>query len=470
MSPSKIAMNPLHFSLQPKSVPLVATRYRRIRTQLPVPESTPILAQLARCEPAAMLGQPPIIWDRADAFSVHDPYGNTWIDWTSGVLVANAGHGHAAIKEAAIAEMERGLMFSYCFPTMARARLVGKLLELAPRPLDKVFLLTTGSEATENAIKLARTRAIKRHNPDKRVIVSFHNGFHGRTLGAQLAGGTASAKAWIGDSDKGFVQVPFPDGFRCRDTSFESFVEQLAVQGIQSNQVAGVLMESYQGGGASFAPAHYVAQLREWCTQHDALLILDEVQSGFGRTGRWFAFEHYNVIPDLVCLGKGISGALPLSAVLGKAEILDQYGPGSMTSTFGGHPVCCAGALANLEALESEGLIDRAHRVGDFLETRLREIMSQNSGIIGAVHGKGMVHGVHMVKPGSVEPDAALAFAVVERCFERGVLMFAPVGFGGATIKIAPPLVIDEDALDESLRVFADAVHHVNASCYQVAA
>jgi 4-aminobutyrate aminotransferase-like enzyme len=451
------------FDLIPREVPQVKTPHRQIVTPLPVPESLAILEQLHKYEPRSMGGQPPIIWHRADGASVEDAWGNKWIDWSSGVLVANAGHSHPAIRQAMRRQIDDGLIFNYCFPTAMRARLVAKLAALAPAPLRKVFLLTTGSEATECAIKLARTRGLQKSGTDKITIVSFSNSFHGRTMGAQMAGGVPALKQWIINQDANMVQVPFPDGFRCPDTSFELFTKTLEELGIRPEQVAGVMSETYQGGGASFAPVQYMQQLRRWCDDHDALLIFDEVQAGFGRCGTWFGFEHYQIVPDLFCCGKGISSGAPLSAVIGRPDVLDLYPPGSMTSTHSGNPVPVAGALANLDVLENEKLVDNAREKGMVLHSSLQALKQEYADFIGAVHGKGLVAAMHMVKPGGKEPDAEIAHDIIWRCVCKGLLMFAPVGFGGASVKIAPPLCISSDELAESLEVLAEAVREAVA-------
>jgi len=446
------------YSLIPKEVPPVETPHRRIRTKLPVPESLPILERLRTYEPQSMQGQPPIVWDRAEGCSVYDRYGNQWLDWSSGVLVANAGHGHPQIVAAMVDQAQRPLLHNYCFPSEVRAALAQRLVELAPPGLTKAFLLTTGSETTENAIKLARTHGLKVGGREKITLVTFQNAFHGRTLGAQMAGGLPALKEWIVNLDPNMVQVPFPDGFRCEDTSFDLFERSLAEQGFQPPQIAGVMLESYQGAGASFAPVEYIRQLRAWCDEHQVLLIFDEVQAGFGRCGTLWAFEHYGVVPDLMCLGKGITSGLPLSAVVGRAEVLDLYGPGSMTSTHTGNPVCCAAALASIEVILTEGLIDNAAKQGQVLHSQLADLQAEFSDVIGAVHGKGLVAGLHLVQPGSKEPNGDLAFRVVERCVEKGLLMFSPVGFGGATIKVCPPLCITREAVLEGCAVLREVL------------
>ena len=444
------------YSLESRRVPRVETRHRRIVTDFPVPESLPILQRLQSYEPQAMRGQPPVIWDRAEGFQVYDAWGNQWIDWSSGVLITNAGHGRKEIVEAIQRQAESRLLTNYCFPSEIRGRLVEKLAGILPEPLKKVFLLTTGSEAVECAVKLARTWGVKAGGRAKHVIVSYEKAFHGRTLGAQQAGGIPALKEWIVNLDPGFVQIPFPDGFRTMDTSFESFERHLRDRGVEPRNVAGVLLETYQGGSAAFAPTPYMQALRQWCNGHNTLLICDEVQAGFGRTGTLWGFEHYGIVPDIATFGKGISSSMPLSAVAGRPDVMDLYPPGTMTSTHTGNPICCAAALASIDLVLKEKLAENSRRVGAVLHDLLHAVAGRVAAV-GRVEGKGLVAGLACVVPGSKEPDGDLAFDVVERCVAKGVLMFSPVGFGGGTIKISPPLVITEEAIRESVAVLAEA-------------
>jgi 4-aminobutyrate aminotransferase / (S)-3-amino-2-methylpropionate transaminase / 5-aminovalerate transaminase len=315
----------------------------------------------------------------------------------------------------------------------------------------------------ECAIKLCRTHGLKSGGRAKNVIVSFEKAFHGRTLGSQQAGGIPSLKEWIGNLDPGFVQIPFPDGFRTTDVSFDGFMRALNEQGVEPTNVCGVILETYQGGSASFAPVEYMQKLRDWCHGHRALLVCDEVQAGFGRTGTMAGFEHYGIVPDLSTWGKGISSSLPLSAVIGRPDIMDLHPAGSMTSTHTGNPICCAAALANIEIILKEDLAGNAARVGAEMHAHLKK-MKEKYPEIGYVDGKGLVAGVACVKPGSIEPDADLAWEAVERALAKGVLLFSPVGFGGATIKICPPLVITSEAMRESLEAFEEAFAEARAA------
>ena len=449
------------YSKIPVNVKSIDTRYRKIKTPLPVPESLPIIEQCETYEPRSMQGQPPLIWDRAEGFQVYDKWGNMWLDWSSGVLITNAGHAHPEIIRALQSQLDQKLISSYVFYHEKRAELVKLLAEKAPQGLDKVFLLTTGSEATENAIKLARTYGIKKGGKEKHIIVSFHNAFHGRTLGAQLAGGIPALKEWIVNVDHGFVQVPFPDGFFQEDTSFDVFLRTLDSLGVEAKNVAGVITESYQGGGPFFMPKAYAQQLETFCRENDALMIYDEVQAGFGRTGKWFAFEHYGVTPDLIACGKGISSSLPLAAVIGRDDVMGLYAPGSMTSTHSGSPLPVASAVANIQALSEENLTENAARLEDTLLKGIEEIRQKHPRQIGFVSGKGLVGGLQIVKPGTKEGDGATAQKINEACFHKGLLMFAPVGSGGMCIKIAPPLSITKDALEDGLQVLDEACDEV---------
>ena len=447
------------YCLEPTDVPAVQTEHRRIGTKLPVPESVPILQRLAAAEPKSMLGQPPVLWDHAEGFSVYDAWGNCWIDWSSCVLVSNVGHGRVEIRDALRETIDRGLLATYVFGHEQRADLVEQLQALAPGPSDyRVFLLTTGSEATENCIKLAKAYALTKYGPSRRYFVTFENAFHGRTMGAQLAGGTASQKAWLAGEGQTFVQVPFPDGYRNEDLSFDSFLRAMERHGIEATEIAGVMTESYQGGGPYFMPDEYARRLEAFCKDHDIVLACDEVQAGFGRTGKMFAYEHYGIAPDLIACGKGVTSSLPLSAVIGRADIMGLFAPGSMTATHSGSPLPVAAALASLDILSKEKLADRAAALGDVLLPELERIRQRFPQVLGHVSGRGLVAGIQVVRPGTKEPDGELALRINEACFRAGLLMFAPIGLGGACLKIAPPLVITEAALREGIAVLEAAV------------
>ena len=453
------------YNLEPVKVSKIKTKYRCIQTKLPVPESLETFRALAASEPRSMMGQPPVVWDRAEGFQIFDRWGNVWIDWSSCVLVSNVGHGRKEICEAVQKLLTQPLLATYVFVHERRAELTRALQALSPDPRNyHVFLLSTGSEATENCIKLARTYALEKYGPRRKYIVSFNNAFHGRTLGAQLAGGMDKAKEWIVDEGETFVHVPFPDGFKNEDTSFELFLNSIAEKGVKLDEIAGVMTETYQGVGPDFLPYDYAQRLQDFCRQHDIVMVFDEVQAGFGRTGKMWGYQHYDLTPDLIACGKGITSSLPLSAVIGRKDIMGLYAPGSMTSTHSGSPLSVAAALANLEIIRKENLVENARRLGEILVPELQRIREKYPDVLGCVQGRGLVAGIQVIRKGTKEPDSDTALRINEKCFQKGLLMFAPVGVAGECVKIAPPLVINEEALKEGIGVLEEACDEVLGS------
>jgi 4-aminobutyrate aminotransferase / (S)-3-amino-2-methylpropionate transaminase / 5-aminovalerate transaminase len=446
----------------PVDVPPVETRWRRIVTQQPAPGTVEALAELRGHEPRSMSNELPVLWDRAEGFQVSDPWGNTWLDFTSGIFVANTGHAHPRVREAIRAMVDAPLLHSYSFPTAVRERLTAKLVEMAPDHLDTALLLTTGAESTEAAMKFMRLHG-RAQRRDKLGIVSLALGFHGKTMGAQTASGRPEAKEWIGVLDPNIHNIPVPYAPTCPHGHaadrpcdagcFARSLAQLEDAGVDLATIAGFISEPYQGWSAALMPVPWVRAMRAWADEHGALLAFDEVQSGIGRTGRFLAHEHFGVRADLVCCAKGISSSLPLSCVLGRRELLDV--DDSFTSTHGGNPVCSAAALATLEILQDEGLIERAAATGAALERRLREIAARHPDVVPRVEGAGMVWALHLVDPESGELDATLGDLLIERAMRRGLLL---VRTGTGTIKLGPPLIMPEEAALEGADVIEESL------------
>src|SRR5258708_813931 len=398
-----------------------------VRTEIPGPKSREYLAISQQYEPRSMSEQVPIVWDHANGALVTDVDGNVFIDFTSGVLVTNIGHSHPD-HVAALQEQAGQLLNSYDFVTPWRARLAQKLVEITPPSLDRAFILTTGSEATEAAIKMARF-ATGRHE-----IIAFHGAFHGRTFGAMAAGGKSGVKKGFGPALPGFIHAPFPYCYRCplgstpdhcklHKTEYLDWLLETESVG----DVAALITEPYQGGsGSIMAPAGWLKKVFEWCQAHDIIFILDEVQSSFGRTGTMFAFEQEGFVPNLVCLGKGIGSGVPVSAVVGEARIMDKLETGSMSSTNGGNPLSCRGALTAIEIIEREKLPERAMKLGSIMQDRLTALQNR-SGILGDVRGQGLVWGLELVKDKrSRAPAPELTKALIESACRKGLLMIAP--------------------------------------------
>ncbi len=468
ISQSKEVLEVEMYSLEPVKVSPINTKYRKIITgTLPSRKSLDLVKELMRHEPKSMFGQVPIGIAKTYGVNVEDLDGNVFLDGTSGVLVTNIGHTPKVVSEAVKDQLEK-FHFAYCFPYQKRLELVKRLVEITPENIDRVFLLTTGSETVEAAIKNARRYGMETAGPEKRVIISFKGAFHGRTMGAQMAGGIEKLKSWIGYQDPGLIQVEFPNCYHCWKgrSEYSNCVEDcidLVKQKFEElkDKVVAVLSETYQGRGPVFPPDGYYQGLAEICREHDALLILDEVQAGFGRTGKLFAFEHYNVKPNLICVGKGVSGGLPLSALLGETRVMNYFEPGSMTSTHGANPVCVSAALANINELLKDDMkiIRNAAEVGEILGNRLLKIKEKYEEV-GNVSGKGLVYGLEIVKDRETkEPFADLAFQIVLEAYYRGLLLFAPIGAGANIIKINPPLIIERDAVEEMAYVLDEAIN-----------
>lgn len=452
-------MSDFKFSRIPKKIASVKTKHRCMQGNFPHPNSITILADLAKLESRSMHGQMPVIWDSASDYQVSDPYGNTWIDFTSTIFVANAGHANPHIKKALMEMIQKNLLHAYNYPTEIRAKFLKKLIELTPSNFEKAYLMSSGTEATECLIKLMRMNS-KKIGKEKPGIISFLGAYHGRTMGAAQIGGTEQSQGWIGYKDPNVFQIPFPYEWELNDINpkerFYQDIDTLLKRGVDfTKDICGIILESYIGWSAGFIPKSYVQEMSKFCRQHKILLAFDEIQGGFGRSGKWFVYEHYEVEPDLIACGKGISSSLPLSAVLGKSEIMDLPEVGSMSSTHSANPLSCAAGLANLEILCSENLIEVSRDKGEFLRKRLLDIQKKSEGYIREVTGKGLLAALIFQNPETKSPEILLPSLVCEKAMESGLLL---IHTGRESIKIAPPFTIPLDALEEGLNVLESII------------
>ncbi len=454
------------FARQPVAVPPVDTPNRRIQTPLPVAADIELLDHLEQHESRGMHGQLPLVWNSATDFQVRDRWGNCWIDFTSTIFVANTGHANPAVKAAIAETLEQDLLHSYTYPTEIRAKYLRRLIEFVPPRFEKAFLLSSGTEAAECGIKLMRMYGQAR-GKRRGGIVAFEGAMHGRTMGAQMLGGTAAARAWIGYRDPDMHSLPFPYPWCVNGSGralAQAHLEDLTSRGLDPDRdLCGIAIESFLGWGAIFYPQDYIQTLVEFARAHDLLVMFDEIQAGFGRTGRLFAYEHYDVEPDLLLCGKGMSGSLPLSAVLGSRDVMDLPATGAMSSTHSANPLSCAAGLATLESIDSQDLVSEAARKGEILFEALRRIKHRHGEVISHVLGKGMVAALLFcdAKTGAPLPD--LASQVCELAMRRGLLL---VHTGRESIKIGPPLTIPDAALREGLEVLEESIAElVVAAC-----
>jgi len=358
------------FSETPVDVLPVTTKYRKIQSPIPAPETLKLLSELEKYESRSMHGQLPVVWDSAENFQVYDVCGNCWIDFTSTIFVANAGHANSQIMSALRKAIDKNLLHTYTFAHENRASFLKKLIEITPDQFEKAFLLSAGTEATECALKLMRMYG-QTISSSKLGIVSFQGAMHGRTMGVEMLKGDPSQSAWIGYRDPNMYPLPFPYPWLERRSAdkeydwakrFREDMDALKEKGLDFDNIAGFMIESYLGWGGIFYPIGYIEALAKFSKEHNCLITFDEIQGGFGRTGELFVYQHYHIEPDLLCLGKALSGGMPLSAVIGSKRIMDLPEAGSMSSTHSANPLCCAAGLANLEVIESENLVKESAR------------------------------------------------------------------------------------------------------------
>lgn len=434
-----------------------------IKTELPGPAARKFIEMSQKYEPHSMSDQVPAVWQRAEGAVVEDVDGNAFIDFTSGVLVTNVGHCHPK-HVAAVQEQAAELMNSYDFVNPWRAQLAKKLVDITAPNLDKAFILSTGAEAVESAIKVAR-RYTGRYE-----IIAFHGAFHGRTYMAMSVGGKQGVKKHFGPMVPGVLHAPFCYCYRCAfeqaypecDFTCLRYLDQV-LDTASTGSVAALITETYQGAaGSIIPPGDYMQRLKRWCEERDILFILDEVQSSFGRTGRMFAYEHWGIQPNLLCLGKGIGSGLPVSALVGESRILDVLEPGSMSSTNGGNPLCSRAALAAIEIIEEERLADKADKLGKLMLDRLNEMKGRYE-MIGDVRGMGLAVGMEIVKDKkSKSPDAEMTRRITQEAYKRGLILIAPIGFHGNVIRIAPPLVIPPELVLKGLDIIESAIRSLS--------
>ncbi len=449
------------FSHIPKKVKKIKTKYRNICTSIPVPESIPILQRVYETESHSMHGQLPIIWDKAIGFQVHDSWGNKWLDFSSTIFVANAGHSNNRIVNALKTLLEKPLIQTYTFTSPERYEYLDYLIKNTPSYFEKAFLLSAGTEATEASLKLMRLYG-KKKGKKKGGVLCFEGNWHGRTLGAQMMSYDKNQKDWIGYLDPNIYHLPFPYPWLNKEIEdpklfFRDSITKLCKESKidPKSDLCGIMMETFQGWGAIFYPEEFVQEVSLFAKENDLILCFDEMQSGFGRTGELFGYINYKVTPDLIACGKGASSSLPLSIVLGKKEIMDLPEIGSMSSTHSANPMVCIAGKANLEALIEDGLIENSKTLGLFFHVELNKIKQKYSNYISMINGKGLLAAILFNDKSTKKPLKKLCDLISEKCLQKGLLV---VHTGRESIKLAPPLCIEKDALTEGLLVFDEAI------------
>lgn len=443
-----------NFNHNPSLVPKVHTPNRIIDGSIPTVGTNDILLTLLCYESCSMHGQMPIIWDKAEGHSVYDISGNKWIDFTSTIFVTNTGHANKKVVKRLHEQLDKSLLHSYTYATKIRAEYVKKLIEFAGPPFEKCFLVSAGTEAVEAGLKLMRLHGQK-IGKRKGGIVCIEGNFHGRTMGAYMMSNKQQDKDWIGAYDPNIHHIKFPYPWKLNEKDSYNFlqkeIEKLSNCINIKTDICGFVLETYQGWGAIFYPNEFVKGIKQLCNENNILLTFDEMQAGFARTGKRFGYEHYEVIPDMICCGKGMGSGFPISGVLSSKKIMDLTKVGEMSSTHSANPLACAAGLATLEVIEEENLITEAHKKGKVFHDKLNDIKNKYPSIISHICGRGMVAALIF----NNYHGSLFASKLAEKCLGKGVLV---VHTGRESIKLAPPLTITYDALIEGLDVIESAI------------
>ncbi len=441
----------------PSQTPLAQERH--VVTAIPGPKSQAALARRAAATSAGLGLTFPVVIERAQGAILQDVDGNSLIDFGSGIGVTNVGNANNRVVQRVIDQVQS--ITHTCFtvaPYMGYIEVCELLNELTPGThAKKSLLVNSGAEAVENAVKIAR------HFTKRPAVVVFEHAYHGRTnLTMSLTAKNMPYKEGFGPFAGEIFRMPMPYPYRAisnpatlAQDSFEEISHRIEKE-IGAHNVAAILIEPIQGeGGFIVPPKGFLPALADFSKKHGIVFIADEVQSGFCRTGDWFAVNDENVVPDMVVTAKGIAGGLPLAGVTGRADIMDSVHVSGLGGTYGGNPVACAAALGAIEAMKEEKLNDRARHIGQVLGDKLRELQAKYP-VIGDVRGRGAMQAIELVNPGTKEPNTQAMLDVIKYCTSKGVLILT-AGTYVNVIRFLPPLIISDELLNDALSVLEEA-------------
>ncbi|MFC4766208.1 4-aminobutyrate--2-oxoglutarate transaminase [Effusibacillus consociatus] len=443
-------------------------KFIQLNTSIPGPKAQELLEKKEKNVPRGPFNTVPTFAEKGEGALLTDVDGNTFIDFAGAIGSLNAGHCPPKVVEALKEQLDKYI--HPCFHVMMYepyVKLAEKLNQMTPGTHEKkTFFLNSGAEAVENAVKIARKYT------GRKAIISFERGFHGRTLLAMsLTSKVKPYKFGFGPFAPDTYKMTYPYYYRSPegvapeqlDREILRRLEDFFLSEVPAEEVAAIIMEPIQGEGGFIVPSKtFVQGVKQICEKYGILFIADEVQTGFGRTGQMFAMEHFDVVPDLMTMSKSIAAGLPISAVTGRAEIMDSCAPGEIGGTYGGSPLGCVAALKVIEMMEEDGLIARANAIGETILSRFRQ-MQQKYAVIGDVRGLGAMCALEVVKdPITKEPDKDLTGRIIQECNRRGVIVMG-AGLYGNVIRILSPLVITDEQLEEGLgvieSVFADVLN-----------
>lgn len=407
-------------------------------------------------EPKTMTPNIKIFWKSARGIYIWDQNNKRYIDFTSSIFVTNIGHGNQNLYKEIKKTLKSPISHSYIYFNDPRKKYIKKLISFIDnKKLTKCFLVSAGTESTEAAIKLMRLNAMNK-NINKKGIISLKGNWHGRTMGAQLLSDNVSQSKWI-NPDKNIFHIDFPypwiNGYDKIDFFEKSINRTFKKKFNFKGRIAGVVIEAFQGWGALFYPKNYIKSLIKFCKKNNILITIDEMQSGFCRTGKKFAFEHYNFTPDLICVGKAMGSGLPLSGVITSNKIINVK-DANLQSTHSANPVSCSAGIATIDEIKRLNLIKKSYKTGKIFEKRLNEIGSKHKNVISFVSGKGLIGAIGFKNYKKIH-SKDIADKVSFNCLKRGLLV---VNTGRESIKLGPPLIININEIKKCFKIIDDSI------------
>jgi 4-aminobutyrate aminotransferase-like enzyme len=449
------------FKFKPQKVKKINSINRRINTKIPAPGTNKVILNIQKYQNKSMNTQLPIVWKKAENFSIYDLKDNKFIDFSSTIFVTNIGHSNKEFSKKMSQTINQKLIHSYIYANKKREEYLKKLIKFCGKNFQKAFLLSSGSEATEAALKLMRMHG-KKINKRRYGILSFTGNWHGRTVGSQMMSGNFKQQEWIGYKDKDIHYLTFPYEWELHKKdpikNLYEDIKNLNKKGIDlKKDICGIIIETFQGWCSSFYPKNYMKKLVSICKKNNILVTFDEIQAGFGRTGKKFGYQHYNVKPDLICCGKAMGNGYPISGVLGKKKILDIPNPGEMSSTHSSNPLACAAGISVLDEINKKKLVTQSFKKGKILKRKLNKIKQKNPDLILSVQSKGLI-GAIIFKNHNNKIGSYIASKICEKAMQKGLLL---VHTSRESIKIGPPLTISEKALIEGIDIIEECINEV---------
>ena len=411
----------------------------------------------SKFEPPSMSPNTKIFWSKAKGFYIWDQHNEKYIDFTSSIFVTNIGHSNKKLIKKIQEVLNSPLMHTYIYYNKFRYEYIRKLIKfINQKKLKKCYLTSSGTESTEAALKLMRLNG-QRINNEKKGIICIKGNWHGRTLGALMMSGMKNQTRWIGYKDRNIFHLDFPYPWSRRYDSKEFFIRSLKKRfGTKYNykkKIAGIMIEAFQGWGAIFYPRNYIKSLVLFAKRNNIIVTIDEIQSGFARTGRKFAFEHYGFVPDILCCGKGMGSGLPLSGVVTSKRIMDIEGS-FLQSTHSANPISCAAGTAVIDEIRRLNLVKKSFQLGNYLNSGLKSFEKEFPEVIKYTFGKGLLAAIIFKKYRGIKANE-VADLISTFCLKRGLLV---VNTGRESIKLGPPLVIDIKGIREALKIIKESI------------